>query len=268
MYEHLEGMQEIFDETRQLLDAVALSIAIRSFRSKGGEMTSSFLVNTSHPGSQKLKDNLTLLYHNEGIGFKLLSSILGNVSYTRLRTIFRKLGIETRIGTRCVTDGLKKVRSERAKKNNPWKDWAGNDDLSGMHKFSKKYLGGWYFNNSKKKQVWLRSSWEYAYASFLDTSNRVWDVEVRSYLLKDGRYYRPDFFLYESEKLDHIVEIKSTWTNGAVERIDKFELFKEEYPGIDAKIIMDNELFELVGRTPRQVLVEWKQIRKMEKFHV
>jgi hypothetical protein len=267
MYEHLTGLEEIVIETRRLLNEIALKTVRREFRSKGGTMTASYMFEADHPEIEILRENLQKLYYDNGIGYKLLSSMLGNVSYTQLRTIFTKAGIKGRTGTHCVTDGLKKVRSERARKSNPWKDWPGNASLSQMHRKSKRYLGGWYLNHKAGKYVWLRSSWEFGYARHLDKQGKDWDVEARSYLLSDGRYYRPDFFVYENGCLVEVIEIKSTWSNGAMDRIEKFEAFKREYPQISARLVSD-ELFGLIGKTPSQNLLEWKHSRIMEKTDV
>ena len=118
-------------------------------------------------------------------------------------------------------------------------------------------------NKSKNKYVWLRSSWEYGYAVWLDSQELTWDVEVRSYLLSDGRYYRPDFFIFANECLEYIVEVKSKWSNGSLERIDKFEQFKQQYPAITVKLVSD-ELFELIGKKQAEVLEEWKKSRVLE----
>jgi hypothetical protein len=101
----------------------------------------------------------------------------------------------------------------------------------------------------------------------LDAQEKNWDVEVRSYLLSDGRYYRPDFFIYDNDCLVEVIEIKSKWSNGALDRIEKFETFKREYPKVSARIVGD-ELFDIIGRTPSQNLLEWKQLRIMEKIDV
>jgi hypothetical protein len=81
--------------------------------------------------------------------------------------------------------------------------------------------------------------------------------------LTDGRYYRPDFFLFVNDCLDHVVEIKSKWSNGSLERIDKFEQFRQEYPTIKAVLVTD-ELFELIGKKQSEVLEEWKKVRVLE----
>jgi len=261
MYDHLLSKIPMIEETRNMIQEIACSNVKRNFTSKGGNMTSSYIIDKNHPDCLKLIYNLTHLYHDCGMGFKLLSQELGNISYTRLRTVFKTLGIESRVGTSCVTDGLKKLRSERAKKTNPWSNWT--EKYPNKDKTNKHHLGGWYFNKSMNKYVWLRSSWEYGYAQWLDLTNQVWDVEARSYLLSDGRYYRPDFFIYEGNKLSHIIEIKSKWVNGSLERIDKFEKFKLEYLDINSKIITE-EIFDIIGRTAVDILNEWKNKRITE----
>lgn len=261
MYEHLADKKDVIEETRDLIQKIACSNPARTFKSKGGEMVSSFFIDKDHTEVPKLIANLQHLYHDCGIGFKLLSCEFGNVSYTRLRTIFQTLGIEKRNGTSCVTEGLKKVRSERARKNNPWTDWPSKH--LDKDKVNKHHLGGWYFNKSKNKYVWLRSSWEYGYATWLDSQKLTWDAEVRSYLLSDGRYYRPDFFVFVNNCLNHVIEVKARWSNGSLERIDKFEQFRREYPAIVAKLVTD-ELFELVGKKQAEVLEEWKKVRVLE----
>jgi hypothetical protein len=261
IYEHLLEKQPMIEETRNLVHTIACSNHKKTFKSKGGEQVSSFFIDKDNVDCPKLISNLNHLYHDCGMGFKLLSSQLGNISYTRLRTIFKALGIEKRNGKSCITEGLKKIRSERAKKSNPWTNW--NEKYPDKDKVNSHHLGGWYFNKSSNKHVWLRSSWEYGYASWLDSQAFVWDVEIRSYLLSDGRYYRPDFFIFSNDCLSYIVEIKSKWANGSLERIDKFEKFKQEYPNIKALLVSD-ELFAIIGRTQSQVLAEWKTKRILE----
>jgi hypothetical protein len=261
MYKHVQELEGIISETRKLIQEIACSKVKREFIDRGGKITKSYEIDTSHKDCQKLIKNLTILYNENGIGFKLISFYLGNVSYTRLRTIFRTLGIEKRVGQNCITESLRKTRSERAKTNNPWTNWT--EKHKSKDGINKHHVAGWYFNESKLKYVWLRSSWEYGYAKFLNDSKIEWDVEARSYLLSDGRYYRPDFFIYENSNLTKIVEIKSKWSNGSLERIDKFEMFKKEYSDIPAELITD-ELFRLVNRKQKDIINEWKKVRLME----
>ncbi|MDF2904489.1 MAG: restriction endonuclease, partial [Bacillus sp. (in: firmicutes)] len=56
---------------------------------------------------------------------------------------------------------------------------------------------------------YLRSSYEYAYARYLDYLSIPWSYE--EYTFNIGyKTYKPDFFLYDKDgKLEKIVEIKS-----------------------------------------------------------
>ena len=264
MYEHLKDTVKIIDETRKMIQVIAYKPTGKIVGTKNGKDAPVYDIDLDHAECDTLRKNLDYLYNERGMGYKLLCKELGNISYTRIRKLLKSLNIETRKGTSCVTDSLRALRSERAKINNPWTDWTGKDALKGMHRYSKRHLSGWYLNKSKNKLVWLRSSWEYAYASYLDRENIEWDVEVRSFLLSDGRYYRPDFFIYEKNKLEKIVEIKSTWANGSQDRIEKFETFKVEYPET-AAVLLSNEMFNTIGVNSMTMLKEWKKIRILEK---
>lgn len=263
MYQIILENKEIIEKTRELIYEIACHKQTREFKSRNGNLTASYLINKEHPDCAILISNLKYLYDSCGIGFKLLSKELGNVSYTRLRTIFKTLEIEKRNGRSCVTESLKAIRSKNASGPlNPWRDWTGK--IIDRDKHNKHHLCGWYFNKSCSRFVWLRSSWEYAYAKWLDDKGEIWDVECRSYLLSDGRYYRPDFFIYENNALKKIIEIKSKWSNGQMERIDKFEQFKKEYVGIDAVLFTLDDLQGL-GINMVAALKEWKINRKLEK---
>ena len=226
----------------------------------------SYDINTSHIHIEKFVTNLNHLYNEIGLGYKSICKIISfdkfQISYVTMRKIFKVLGIETRKGMNCITDSLKKMRSENARKNNPWCKWVEKNPTKDEHHIH--HLCGFYYNNSKNKWVYLRSSWEFAYARWLDERNVKWDVEVETYMLSDGRSYRPDFFIYCNNVLDHIVEIKSTYTNGALNRVDKFHLFCKEYSELKSMLITE-ELFSIVGKTPHSVLNDWKNIRKFEK---
>lgn len=264
MYEHMNDLESLLADTEQLIDEIVNCNVKKVSTSRVGEKMMLYDVNMKHIHIDRLKKNLQFLYSDRGIGFKLLAKSLGNITYTRIRTLCSKLGIETRKGKNCVTESLRKLRSERARTSNPWSDWTGNDRISRMHSGKKRYKCGWYFNESKQKWVWLRSSWEYAYAKFLNREMKEWDVEVRSYLLSDGRYYRPDFFVFENSNLQCIVEVKSRWNNGALDRIDKFQKFQKEFTSVKSEIVTE-EIFEKLGQSQLEILEEWKNVRIMEK---
>jgi len=154
---------------------------------------------------EKIKKELETKY-KEGYGFKSLAKEY-NSSYTKMRTIFRKLGIKTRKGRNVVTDRLRRLRSEKAKKEYELRIGWWAPDIIRKSRNPKIGYQGYYYNKSKKKYVWLRSSIEYSYAKWLDRNKIEWDVEYKTYDI-DGILYCPDFFIFENKKLVKIVETK------------------------------------------------------------
>ena len=105
MYDYLLQKASMIEETRSMIQEIACNNIKRSFTARGGSMTASFVIDKNLQDCSKLIYNLTHLYHDCGMGFKLLSQELGNISYTRLRTVFRALGISrTRVGSALVTN--------------------------------------------------------------------------------------------------------------------------------------------------------------------
>jgi hypothetical protein len=94
------------------------------------------------------------------------------------------------------------------------------------------YKGGYY------KNIWMRSSWEIAYAKYLDENNIDWKYEYKTFNLGESTY-TPDFYLTKTKEY---IEIKGYWREGTKE---KFELFKQLYPNIKITIIGNEKLKEL-----------------------
>jgi len=57
------------------------------------------------------------------------------------------------------------------------------------------------------KGVLLRSSYEYAYARYLDYHGISWRYEELTYNV-GNRQYKPDFFIYQGRELFEVVEVK------------------------------------------------------------
>jgi hypothetical protein len=194
--------------------------------------------------------------YEDGYGFKTIAANLG-ISYTNCRNLLQKyLRLETRKGINVVTDVLKKIRSENAtgEKSN-WFDWANRKPW--MQEKTTRSIQG-YYKSKNGEYVWLRSTYEYIYAKWLDDRNISWKTEVESYSLKNGERYRPDFFLYSDlNTLQAIVEIKSNYYNE--NRAYKYFMFKEEYPNIHSSIIFDINVFTKKGY--HQEIKQWKQER-------
>jgi hypothetical protein len=216
--------------------------------------------NKTKPEYFEIKKELENLYFNEEYGFKSLGKLL-NISYTIMRQLFEYFEIDSRKGTSVVTNRVKKFRKDKAfdeMKNNKGMY---NNKLIRKSQKTNRGVQGYYFNKWFDKKVWLRSTYEFIYAQWLDNKNIKWDVEVESYRLSDNTQYRPDFFIYENDIIKKIVEIKGFWDIRAY----KASLLKKEY-GIDI-ILLDfsNQSIEdyiIDNKKYSQKLKEWKQIIK------
>lgn len=113
-----------------------------------------------------------------------------------------------------ITEHIKQIRKEKSIYENANGIGWGSDEVRKNQKIKNtitRGIQGYYYNQSMKKNVWLRSSWEYIYAKWLDSKNILWDVECEMYNVKD-KSYRPDFFIYDNDmNLIKIVEIKGYW---------------------------------------------------------
>lgn len=87
--------------------------------------------------------------------------------------------------------------------------------------------------------LWLRSSWEFALAQYLDSRDVDWRYEEIRYVLNDGAItYLPDFFIYEEGRLSKICEVKGWMGPDSVLRVNAF---RAEYPEILLEVIGRNE---------------------------
>lgn len=161
------------------------------------------------------------------------------------RTCFGKYNIKNAINKGFTTKGFKhskkqcKLISERSKrlyqgKNNPN---YGNKAAHGK--------GQWHISWENKK-FWLRSSWEYKYALFLDKNKISYEVEPKAFeikyfiqdQLKEGTY-TPDFYLVNSKKY---IEIKGYWRDDAK---SKYNAFISQYKNINIEVYDKEKLLKL-----------------------
>ena len=198
----------------------------------------------------KSKEYLNSLYQS-GYGIKILARELG-LSYSRFRTLFVDyLGLTLREGRNVVTTKLREFRSERiSKERNPWFDWCANKPT--MQKGCSRGIQGYYTKRSGQK-VWLRSTFEYIYAKWLDRNLINWKIEEKQYTLSNGETYRPDFFIYENDVLQKIVEIKGYFKN----RRYKAEMFQTEF---NTPLVIIDDIMEYCENY-EQEKKEWKQIK-------
>lgn len=88
----------------------------------------------------------------------------------------------------------------------------------------------------------LRSSYEKAYAEWLDRNRVNWGYEVQRFeLVKGMATYLPDFFIYSDDghELEKIIEVKGRWRE---DDIFKVNMFREFYSCIPLVVLSRNEL--------------------------
>lgn len=95
-----------------------------------------------------------------------------------------------------------------------------------------------HYQSPLQGQVCFRSSYELAYAQYLDQNKILWMYEMETFPLSNEMTYTPDFFLPKENKF---VEIKGWMSEKAQIKINKFQ---EEYPW-DLKIIFKKDLKNL-----------------------
>lgn len=192
--------------------------------------------------------------YNSGHGYKTIGKEL-NLSYSVIRKLCNDyIKFKTRKGTNVITEELKNKRRLNAlgEKSNFF-DWPKKRPQ--LLRKNGKSIQGYYVKQDGTK-VWLRSTYEYIIAKWLDKNKFDWKVEVQSYKLLNGENYRPDFFVYEKGKLQSIIEVKSRYFNKD-NREYKFHMLKEQY-NLELQLITD--ITKFTNKTYHQELKEWKKL--------
>lgn len=91
------------------------------------------------------------------------------------------------------------------------------------------------YKSGKYRGIKMRSSWEIAYAKYLDKQNVKWQYEPKTFDLGNSTY-TPDFYLPDS---DTYVEIKGRWYKDAEK---KFKLFQKKYYSANILLLTRKEL--------------------------
>jgi len=86
-------------------------------------------------------------------------------------------------------------------------------------------------------EIRVRSSFELAYAEYLNSINEPWFYELETFYFDDFTY-TPDFFLPRQEKF---IEIKGYMSDASKVKVERFQ---EEYP-FDLQILYKNDLIRL-----------------------
>ncbi|OZI11927.1 restriction endonuclease [Bacillaceae bacterium SAS-127] len=109
------------------------------------------------------------------------------------------------------------------------------------------------------KNFYLRSSYEYAYAVYLDYFSIAWGYEDNIYDL-GYKKYKPDFFFYDnSGKVEKIVEVKSRDLQAKNNALKILKTIEEKY-NIECELISYEELLVMYKELPFSlnfVLQKW-----------
>ena len=109
-----------------------------------------------------------------------------------------------------------------------------NHPMYGKTSSYKRFL----YNNT-----WMKSSWEYIFAYWLDLSHIKWQYELNRFKLNNTTY-TPDFYLPE---FNLYIEIKG-W-----QRRNKYLKFRKQYPELDIKLFDRKKLHNYLGLSYREL---------------
>lgn len=179
-----------------------------------------------------------------------------NISYSILRTLILKFGLELHTPNE-ISDHLRNIRSINARKQLAEHSGFFSHEVQKKTHDKIRGLQGYYYNSTINKYVWLRSSWEYIYAKWLNAHNIKWDVECKTFKLNEETY-RPDFFIYDdNNNLVSIVEVKGFWKN----RLHKYYELKNMRPELNLSLITDISPYTENYKRDKNT---WKTLRKLE----
>lgn len=207
---------------------------------------------------QQADEFLKTKYVDEGYGVVgLIKEFNLPITYPVLRSILLKdvFSFKLRRGNNVVTDRVRKLRSARAytqarniasEFGKPQRTTATDRGVQG------------FYTAKNGERVWLRSTYEYIYAKWLDKQGIRWKLEVDRYLLPNGKLYTPDFFIYDTQgNLSAIVEVKGYWRNRAY----KAKMLENM---LGLKVVLITDITKYTDKTYSQEYREWKRLRKLE----
>ena len=188
----------------------------------------------------------------------LINSFDLPITYSVLRRLLIEglFGVSARRGNNVVTDRVRELRKERAIKqaNDPGNKFGKPQPTTN---YTNRGIQGSYYSATNKKSVWLRSTWEYIFAKWLDSHGISWLYECYRYKLPDNSIYKPDFFLLDAfGNIKQVVEIKGYWRS----REYKVDLLKA-VTGLDIVIVRDINPFIENGSTYEKEKLKWKKLR-------
>jgi len=197
--------------------------------------------------------------YNEGYGYRIISRVL-DISYTQCRRLLNVyIGMKTRKGLNVVTEKTREFRKQRVSGiRSPFYEWPTKRPF--LSKRSETGLQGYYIKKNGNP-IWLRSSWEYIFAKWLDNNNIEWVCSTNSYRISENETYNPDFYIYQDDEC-FFVEIKGTRYQ---HRLYKVEWFREQYPNYKIAVIDDITPFIPKGSTYKEQLELWRKEKLSKK---
>ena len=196
----------------------------------------------------KIQKLVGILYNVYEYGNPSLAKLIG-IHKTPCAALIKHCDIKRR-DNKSTTLRVRTIRSEKIK----------GDKNPRIYNDKNQYSTGikGYYDSKNNGKVYFRSSWEYLYARWLDKNNINWKYEARQFKLKNGKYYRPDFFIYENNILKHVVEVKGADKT----TLYKTNLLKNEYD-IDVVVIDNIKPYCIQDYTTE--LKKWKQLQKSKE---
>jgi hypothetical protein len=113
----------------------------------------------------------------------------------------------------------------------------------------------------------LKSSYEYIFAKILEFKNISYKTEEYTYLLDNGSYYTPDFFIYENNELCEIVEIRGRRLN-LEERKTSLRLLGQKIKNVKLTLLTEKDLKVLckeIGLSYNNLKTYWRKNPKNKR---
>ena len=194
--------------------------------------------NTCPPNKDILED----LYINEKSTMHQIAKKLG-YGYGTIHKYLKLYGIKIRTLSEAKS-GLKKS-DEHKRKLSEGKKGKNNPNYG---KKSKHHGKRYWVKCPNGEVVSMRSTWEAAYANWLNEQNIIWQYEPETFILEDGSAYTPDFFLEESNEW---IEVKGWLTR---EHQKKMTSFKKMHPN-KKLILADGKYLIAIGVDLKKIYV-------------
>lgn len=107
------------------------------------------------------------------------------------------------------------------------------------------------------KDIRMDSKWEAGVAKYLDDNNIEWVYSEKGFELSNGKYYYPDFFIYENGIFSHLIEVKGYFREANKQ---KFDMFLLEYPDIKVQLWQQDTLkrLDIISLDGKVKNIEWE----------